>query len=135
MNSYILKNEAKKQDILLYEEKKSYSFTPKSITKVKKITVLDPEMLNGILESKILKKYNNLVKLIYSIIDSDSTGEGDILIAFTELNRIRQYLISLINILDKNILKKYMDKVAILEAKLKQYQLVLINSERLGKGR
>lgn len=128
MNSYILKNESNQDDILLYEEKKSYSFTPKNVTKVKRITVLDPEMLNGILESKIIKKYNTLVKMITDIISSEDTSEGDILAAFTEIKRIRQYLISLVNCLDKALLKKYLDKIALLETKLKRYQMLIINN-------
>ena len=140
MNSYILKNDNKTKDIVLFEEKKSYTFTPKSITKVKKITILDKDMLNGILESKIIKKYNRLLKIVYSILESDDSNEGDILIAFTEISRIKQYLISLINSLDKDILKKYLDKISMLEEELKRYQVIMFNNnleyiDELGKGR
>ena len=41
MNSYILKKNKKDEDILLFQEKISYSFTPKKSYKwVKKVTVV-----------------------------------------------------------------------------------------------
>ena len=33
MNSFILKNDDEEKKVLLYEEKKSYSFTPKKVIK------------------------------------------------------------------------------------------------------
>ena len=88
MTSYILKNNKKSKDILLFEEKKSYSFTPKKTYKwVKKITILDTEMLSEVWENKINKEYDKLLKLIYSLISEEDTTSGDVLIAYTEIER------------------------------------------------
>ena len=80
MTSYILKNNKKSKDVLLFEEKESYSFTPKKTYKwVKKVTILDTEMLSKVWENKINKEYEKLLKLIYSLKReySDIIANGD----------------------------------------------------------
>ena len=65
MSSYVLKNNDEEKKVLLYEEKTSYSFSPKKgYKRVKKITVLDQEILSKILEEKVTKSYNKLIKII-----------------------------------------------------------------------
>ena len=96
MNSYILKKNKKDEDILLFQEKISYSFTPKKSYKwVKKVTVLDPDMLSSIWENKITKEYNKLLKIIYGLISSDETDSSNVLVTYTEIERLKQYLLSL----------------------------------------
>ena len=91
MNSYILKNNKEDNDILLYQEKVSYSFTPKkSYKEVKKITILDPDMLSEIWEHKLSKEYERLLKIIYSLVSDPNTTSGDVLIAYTEIERIKE---------------------------------------------
>ena len=69
MTSYILKNNKKSKDILLFEEKESYSFTPKKTYKwVKKVTVLDTEMLSRVWENKINKEYDKLLDFVFKYI-------------------------------------------------------------------
>ena len=86
MNSYILKNDDKEKKVLLYKEQTGYSFSPKKEYKrVKKITVLDADMVSGILEDKIVKAYNRLLKIVYDlIVAGDETTSGDVLVAYTE---------------------------------------------------
>ena len=58
MTNYILKNNKESQEVLLYQEKTTYSFTPKKgYQEIKKITVLDPEMLNRLCIRKNIFKY------------------------------------------------------------------------------
>ena len=91
MSSYILKSNKEKNEILLYQEKSSYSFSPKKGYKeVKKITILDPEMLNTLWEHKLDKEYSKLLKLIYSLVSNDDTTSTDVLIAYTEIERIKE---------------------------------------------
>lgn len=136
MNSYILKKNNKDEDILLYQEKVSYSFTPKKTYKwVKKVTVLDPDMLSGIWENKIIKEYNKLLKIIYSLISSDETDSSDVLVTYTELERLKQYLLSLEEKgLKKEFINKYLKKLYILELELKKVHVMEL-TEEIGRGR
>lgn len=61
MTSYILKNNKNSKDILLFEEKEAYSFTPKKTYKwVKKVTVLDTEMLSNVWKNKTVTFFTHL---------------------------------------------------------------------------
>ena len=132
MNSYILKNDDKEKKVLLYKEQTGYSFSPKKEYKrVKKITVLDADMVSGILEDKIVKAYNRLLKIIYDlIVAGDETTSGDVLVAYTELDRIRNILLYKYNqYLKKEFVDKYMKKLYILEIKLKKVHVLELTDE------
>ncbi len=140
MNSFILKNDDEEKKVLLYEEKKSYSFTPKKgYKRVKKITVLDKDMVCSILEDKVVKKYNLLIKIIYDLITSDDTTSGDVLAAYTELDRIRNILLYKYNeYLRKEFIDKYLKKLYVLELELKKVHVMELTeeiAETKGKGR
>lgn len=136
MNSYILKKNKKDEDILLFQEKISYSFTPKKSYKwVKKVTVLDPDMLSSIWENKIIKEYNKLLKIIYGLISSDETDSSNVLATYTEIERLKQYLLSLeIKGLKKEFINKYLKKLYILELELKKVHVMEL-TEEIGRGR
>ena len=136
MSSYILKSNKEKNEILLYQEKASYTFSPKKgYNEVKKITILDPNMLNTLWEHKIDKEYSKLLKLIYSLVSNDDTTSTDVLIAYTEIERIKEYLLTLKNKgLKKELLDKYLKKLYILELELKKIHVMEL-TEEIGKGR
>lgn len=136
MSSYILKNNKEEHKVLLYQEKASYTFSPKKgYNEVKKITILDPNMLNTLWEHKIDKEYSKLLKLIYSLISNDDTTSTDVLIAYTEIERIKEYLLTLKNKgLKKELLDKYLKKLYILELELKKIHVMEL-TEEIGKGR
>ena len=136
MSSYILKNNKEEHKVLLYQEKASYTFSPKKgYNEVKKITILDPNMLNTLWEHKIDKEYSKLLKLIYSLVSNDDTTSTDVLIAYTEIERIKEYLLTLKNKgLKKELLDKYLKKLYILELELKKIHEMEL-TEEIGKGR
>lgn len=136
MSSYILKNNKEEHKVLLYQEKASYTFSPKKgYNEVKKITILDPNMLNTLWEHKIDKEYSKLLKLIYSLVSTDDTTSTDVLIAYTEIERIKEYLLTLKNKgLKKELLDKYLKKLYILELELKKIHVMEL-TEEIGKGR
>lgn len=136
MSSYILKNNKEEYKVLLYQEKASYTFSPKKgYNEVKKITILDPNMLNTLWEHKIDKEYSKLLKLIYSLVSNDDTTSTDVLIAYTEIERIKEYLLTLKNKgLKKELLDKYLKKLYILELELKKIHVMEL-TEEIGKGR
>lgn len=141
MNSYILKNDDKEKKVLLYKEQVGYTFSPKkSYKKVKKITVLDKDMISGILEEKVNKSYSRLLKIIYSMVTAgDETTSGDVLMAYTELDRIRNILLYKYNqYLKKEFVEKYMQKLYALELELKKVHVLELKEEireEKGKGR
>lgn len=140
MNSYVLKNSDEEKKVLLYEEKTSYSFSPKKgYKRVKKITVLDQEILSKILEEKVTKSYNKLIKIIYDLINSEDTTSGDILVTFTEIDRIKDILLYKYNKkLKKEFIDKYLKKLYLLEQELKKININTYDNflkESKGKGR
>ena len=141
MNSYILKNDDKERKVLLYKEQAGYTFSPKKkYQKIKKITVLDKEMINGILEEKVSKAYNRLLKIVYQMVMAgDETTSGDVLEAYTELDRIRNILLYKYNQhLKKEFVEKYMQKLYLLELELKKVHVMELKDEiamEKGKGR
>ena len=138
MNSYILKNDDEEKKVLLYKEQTGYSFSPKKgYKKIKKITVLDADMVSGILEDKIIKAYNRLLKIIYSLIMAgDETTSGDVLVAYTELDRIRNILLYKYNqYLKKEFVEKYMKKLYVLELELKKVHVLELTEEIEERGK
>ena len=134
MNSYILKNSNKKEEMLLYQERASYSFVPKkSLKYVSKITVLDTDLLDGIWEEKLKKKYNVFLSIIHKLLEIED--EGSALVAYTEIERIKEYLRSLDkNSVSKKLLDEYMEKIYVVEMKVHAfYNRELYES--VGRGR
>lgn len=136
MTNYILKNTKKGHEVLLYQEKFSYKFSPKKGYKESiEVTVLDNEMLNPLWEHKLNKEYEKLLKIIYALVSNDDTTSDDVLVAYTEINRIKEYLLSLRKKgLKKEILEKYVKKLYILELELKKVHVMEL-TEEIGKGR
>ena len=133
MTSYILKNKNLDKDILLFEEKEEYTFKPKKNFKnIKSVTILDTEMLNKIWENKLNKEYQKLVKLTYLLL-KDEDESSDALAVYTEINRIKEYLLSLKEKgLSKNIIDNYLKKILIIEHELNK--LEVLEEEKI-KGR
>lgn len=140
MSSYILKNESKKQNVLLYQEVDGYSFTPKKSYKaIKRITILDSDIKKAIWNAKISKEYNRLVKLIYALISSEDATSGDVLVVYTEIDRIRNYLKSLEEKrISKELIERYQKKLYVLELELKKVHVMELTeeiNEEKGRGR
>ena len=132
MNSYILKKDDEEKKVLLYKEQTGYEVSPKKgIKRVKKITVIDEDMVSSILEDKVVKAYNRLIKIIYSLITAgDETTSGDVLVAYTELDRIRNILLYKYNqYLKKQFVDKYMKKLYVLELELKKVHVMELTDE------
>lgn len=135
MTNYILKNNKKNEDILVYQEKISYSFEPKkSIKWVKEVKVLDPTMISDIWEKKIDKEYEKILKFIYELVSSEDTESGDVLVAYTEIERIKEYLLALKEKgLKEEVINKYIKKLYVLELELKKVHVMELEEE-IGRG-
>ncbi len=132
MNSYILKNDDEEKKVLLYKEQTGYEFSPKKkIKRVKKITVIDEDMVSSILADKVIKAYNRLIKIVYNLVTAgDETTSGDVLAAYTELDRIRNILLYKYNkYLKKQFVDKYIQKLYVLELELKKVHVMELTDE------
>ena len=105
MESYILKNVESDKSILLYQEKKGYTFSPKNgCYRVKKITVLNDSMVECILKDKV--------------------------ITFTEIDRLKNILLNkYYKYLKKEFVENYIRKLQILETELKKIHVMELQSE------
>lgn len=128
MESYILKNTEKSEKVLLYQTKEGYSFTPKKGYRVKKITVYPNSMIEGILTDKVISMYKRLLQIIYNLISSgNDTTSGDILVTYTEIDRLKGILLNkYYKYLKKEFVEEYLRKLHELETKL---QSVYVMSE------
>lgn len=144
MDSYILKNSEEKASVLLYQEKKGYSFTPKNKSyRVEKITILNETMIECILKDKVINKYNRLLQIIYQIIasGSDDATSGDVLVTYTEIDRLRNILLNkYYRYLKREFIEEYLRKLQVLEVQLKKVHVMELeneieNVEEKGRGR
>lgn len=139
MESFILKNTEENEKVLLYQEKTGYSFSPKSGYRVKKITILNENMIESILKEKVSSKYNRLIKIVYNLITSDDTTSGDVLVTYTELDRLKDILLYKYNkYLKKEFIEFYLKKLKVLEMELKKVHVMELTQEveeERGKGR
>ena len=74
-------------------------------------------------------------KIIYGLISSDETDSSNVLVTYTEIERLKQYLLSLeIKGLKKEFINKYLKKLYILELELKKVHVMEL-TEEIGRGR
>ncbi|MDE6284750.1 MAG: hypothetical protein K2M17_03305 [Bacilli bacterium] len=149
MESYILKNTERKEKVLLYQTKEGYSFTPKKGYRVKKVTVYPNSMIEGILTDKVISAYKRLLQIIYNLISSgDETTSGDVLVTYTEIDRLKGILLNkYYKYLKKEFIEEYLRKLHELETQLKnlyvfqeenkviQNEPILEEQEEKGRGR
>lgn len=136
MTSYILKTINKEEEVLLYQEKVKYSFTPKKSYKwINKVSVLSEDLLNKIWIGKITRDYNKILNIIYKLVESDDTTSGDVLKTYNEIERIKEYLLKLAKDgLERKIVNKYLEKLYVLELELKKVHVIELKEE-IGRGR
>jgi len=130
MSNYILKNNDKEKEVILYKEKIKYSFTPKKSFKyVKKVTVLEASAVEAMYKKKIEKEYRKLLILLKELFSDDDSANT--LIAFTEIKRIKDHLVSLRpKIKDKKYIDKYLENINDIE-----YNLLSLEEPEKSKGR
>ena len=131
MQNYIIKKSTDKKDLIKFEVNDGYSFNSKKssvIGDVKTITLYDKDFKENTALKKINKEYRRLVSIIYSIIENDDSESGDVLIGFTELDRIENLFVSKYKkYVDTETLKKYLKKINLLKKELYNYNLKRFN--------
>ncbi len=81
-------------NILTYEETDGYVFNPKhgGKIKVKKLTVVDNEMIDKILSMKFDKRFRRLVTLAIGVLENEDADEGDANIVLGEAQLVKEIL-------------------------------------------
>lgn len=121
MKNYILKNINDEKKVLLYQEKSGYTFSPKSVSINRKITILNEEMLKSILKENVENKYQRLVKLIYQYLNDGDFSSDEGSIVYSEIDSFKKRLLGKYHkYLDAKLIDKYLKKVKILEGELQK---------------
>ncbi len=146
MSKYIVKKSPLKKTNVKCKLGEGYSFSPKvsKYPHLSKVTVYDQNLQKGILNQKIERDYKKIVMRIYELLSEGSDGSSNVLVTYTELDRLRKiFLQKYENKVKKEILAKYLKKLQILELEVKKLMLNLYHTyemqndlrEKKGKGR
>ena len=97
MSNYIIKKVTTKKAKVHVKTDEGYEFLPKSkhYANVDKVTVLNHELKEQILEKKIENDYRKIVMHIYTILNEDDEDAGNLLTAYTELDRLKFLFINI----------------------------------------
>lgn len=141
MNNYIISCIPIKAKVISEKEKESYEIKPSNNSfHVKKIIVFDEDIIGGLVRQKINKEYRRLIKILYTIINSDDATDSDFYIAFEEIDRVEQVIMEKYGkILGKKNIQKFLKKLNYLKLELGKYSNTYKRfeelEERVGKGR
>ena len=140
MNNYLLTADDQKKEIIKIEVSKSYSFKPKKMTRkyvnAKSITVYDEAALANILTQKYIKRYNRLISIVSSIIESDDTTDSDYMMCLDELEKLKGMLVhKYAKFLKKEIYDKFITDLIYIENFMKEKIIALTYEEQTRSGR
>ncbi|MEG1506764.1 MAG: hypothetical protein RR478_04640 [Bacilli bacterium] len=132
MNNYVLESISKTLKVTYITEYKGYSFLSKS-NGIKEISIIDFDIASFIVCSKFIKQYRRLLSIVCHVISDDDTEEGDVLVTFTEIDRLKEILMyKYSKFLKKDQLEKYLKQIKLLETELKESNIL---NERKGMAR
>lgn len=140
MNNYLLTADDQKKEIIKIEVSKSYSFKPKKMTRkyvnAKSITVYDEAALANILMQKYIKRYNRLISIVSSIIESDDTTDSDYMMCLDELEKLKGMLVhKYAKFLKKEIYDKFITDLIYIDNFMKEKIIALTYEEQTRSGR
>jgi len=139
--NYVIEKTYQDQFIINYPKLKGFAFSPKkskNYSHIKKITILDPKIIEKKINNKLNKEYKKIIKIFYNLLESDDTTDSDILVTFTELKILKDiFLFKYKKLLKKELFEEYLKKLKYLELELNKlnYQFNLNFEEERGMGR
>ncbi|MEG0794527.1 MAG: hypothetical protein RSE17_01315 [Bacilli bacterium] len=132
MNNYVLESISKTLKVTYITEYNGYSFLSKS-NGIKEISIIDYDIASMVVKSKFLKQYRRLLSIVCHVISDEDTTEGDILVTFTELDRLEDILMyKYSKYLKKVEIEKFLKQIKLLDAELKKVNVL---NERKGMSR
>ena len=140
MNNYLLTADDQKKEIIKIEVSKSYSFKPKRMTRkyvnAKSITVYDEAALANILMQKYIKRYNRLISIFSSIIESDDTTDSDYMMCLDELEKLKGMLVhKYAKFLKKEVYDKFITDLIYIDNFMKEKIIAVAYEEQTRSGR
>ena len=102
----------------------------------KSITVYDEAALANILMQKYIKRYNRLISIVSSIIESDDTTDSDYMMCLDELEKLKGMLVhKYAKFLKKEIYDKFITDLIYIENFMKEKIIALTYEEQTRSGR
>ncbi len=146
MKYYVIKKKNKNKKLGKFNfENEGYVFKPNiknnDLIEISSLTILNPEITNSILIKKCDKTFRSIAAMILKILKSEDTTTGDAMIALSELTKEKNVLQRKYKeYIKKEEREKYLKRIEILEAELKEKIIILnlherqIYSEEMEKG-
>ena len=146
MNYYVIKKKNKNEKLGKFNFKnEGYVFKPniksKDLIEISSLSISNPELTNTILVKKCDKTFRKLAAMILKILESENTTTGEAMLALTELTKEKNVIQRKYKeYIKKEEQEKYIKRIKVLEAKLKE-KIILLNlieqkqySEEMEKG-
>jgi len=93
----------------------------KNMISASKMVVTDPELISGYINAKLDRKFKNLVKLVYDMLETPGEDESDITSILGEINRLKGIIENkykyYLNVLEYD---RFMKKILLIEKELKE---------------
>lgn len=137
MSNYVIKKVTVKKAKVNYDVQDGYDFLPKSkkYENVAKVTVIDANLQKQIMHKKMANDYKKIVTQIYNLLNDDSDDTGNLLTAFTELDRLKQiFMYKYHQKVERKLLEMYLKKLSILEMEINKLMINVLNYGEPNKG-
>lgn len=139
MGNFILTSTDDTKKIVEFKKTKSYTFCPKTkrghFHSLKTVNVFDKERIQKIIINKYTIKYTRLLKVLKSVVESEDSTEGDVMICLDELSKLESILtIKYQEFLRKEAYEYFLKDLCFLEQVLRNKLLENRNQELYTKG-
>lgn len=137
MGCYLIKKKNKAKRIVKFNyEEIGYQFKPNiknpNLIKITSLTIPNTDISSPILENKLDKSFRKLASIILSVLNDEDTTTGDILIALDEVSKQKSIILNKYkDYLKKQTGEKYLKRLKVLEAELKQKLVYVQNKEEV----
>lgn len=125
MKNFIIKKIDQEIELLTFDyDIKGFNYRPKKTTKnskVNNIVIVNPEIINALINNSFNKKYKQLLEFYLNIIEEESDAtEGSLMIALDEIARLRNIIIKKYHhFLKKQTEEKFLKRLKLLENEIR----------------
>ena len=136
MEYYVIKKKNKNKKLGKFNFKEEgYVFKPniknKNLIEISRLSILNPKIIRSILTKKCDKTFRKLATMIFKILKSEDTSTGEAMLALNELTKEKNVIQRKYKeYIEKEEQEKYIKRINVLEAELKEKIIVLNLQER-----